>query len=220
MITLEKNKLLFDVGANIGNKCIPFIDKGYRVVLIEPQSKCIDVLKMKFGLSPNVKIEQCVIGPNIQMIDFYECKDASTISSCSTDWIKQSRFAQRNSAWSHPIKIQQKTIDSLIDKYGVPSIIKIDVEGYEYEVLQGLTQSIDLIYFEFSIEFFDKLIHCIDYIKSLGSYEFTYSIGENNHWEHEFILNSDYLLEKIKSEDYKYNDIWGTWGDFYCRLMK
>ncbi|MFK7772103.1 MAG: FkbM family methyltransferase [Saprospiraceae bacterium] len=40
------------------------------------------------------------------------------------------------------------TLDQIIEQEGVPAFIKIDVEGYELEVIQGLNARIPLLSFE------------------------------------------------------------------------
>ena len=42
--------------------------------------------------------------------------------------------------------------DNMISRYGSPEFTKIDVEGYEFEVLNGLSQPIKTISFEFTSE--------------------------------------------------------------------
>ena len=50
------------------------------------------------------------------------------------------------------------TIDKLIQEYGTPELIKIDVEGGEFECLSSLTQKVNNICFEWASETND-IIH-------------------------------------------------------------
>ena len=43
------------------------------------------------------------------------------------------------------------TLDALIERHGVPSFVKVDAEGFEEEVLQGLSRSIKALSFEFTV---------------------------------------------------------------------
>jgi FkbM family methyltransferase len=43
----------------------------------------------------------------------------------------------KTSIWTKKNEIQIVTLDELIVKYGHPVFIKIDVEGYEYESVEG-----------------------------------------------------------------------------------
>ncbi|HRB92196.1 MAG TPA: hypothetical protein PLT17_02230, partial [Chitinophagales bacterium] len=46
---VQKNQLVFDVGANYGNRTQPLLNIGASVVAIEPQKKCYEYLEKKFG---------------------------------------------------------------------------------------------------------------------------------------------------------------------------
>ena len=65
----------------------------------------------------------------------------SAISSLSPDWIKAvkntNRFEGRN--WDLKKIVPVTTLDALIWEHGAPAFVKIDVEGYEDVVFQGLT---------------------------------------------------------------------------------
>jgi hypothetical protein len=70
------------------------------------------------------------------------------------------------------------TLDGLIARYGVPRYIKIDVEGFEIEVLAGLSQPVPLISVEF-LPGFPHLTHAvIDRLGALGDYRFNAVQGE------------------------------------------
>lgn len=73
-------------------------------------------------------------------------------------------------------EVEINTLDCLIDEIGIPDYVKIDVEGYDFEVLSGLSRPIPLLSFEFNtnpglIEIAEK---CTSYIGKLGGYEFNY----------------------------------------------
>ena len=99
----------------------------------------------------------------------------------SENWVsevKKNRFDSET--WKKKINIEVTTLDDLIKQYGLPDFCKIDVEGYEYEVLQGLSQPIRLLSFEYTIpEFTDEAINCINYLSELGDIKCNYSSGES-----------------------------------------
>jgi hypothetical protein len=60
-------------------------------------------------------------------------------------------------------------LDSLILEYGVPDLVKIDTEGYEYEVLKGLSQNGPrVITFEWHEEDYEILINCLNHLTKIG----------------------------------------------------
>ena len=101
------------------------------------------------------------------------------ISTASYEWMKYSRFATGNKyigltgGWSNlPIHVKTITIDTLIKIYGEPDFIKIDVEGYELEVLKGLTKKVNTICFEFTEELLFNGIESINHLEKIGYLEF------------------------------------------------
>ena len=71
------------------------------------------------------------------------------------------------------------TLDSLVSQYGVPSFIKIDVEGYEHEVIKGLSTPVKMICFEFTPEFIESTFNSIHHLQTLGKISLNYSAGES-----------------------------------------
>jgi len=61
------------------------------------------------------------------------------------------------------LKTLKRAPDALIERYGTPFYIKIDVEGYEEQVLQGLSVMPRLLSFEFSRLYLSPVL------RSLGS---------------------------------------------------
>jgi hypothetical protein len=119
----------------------------------------------------------------------------------SKEWIekvKTNRFKQAN--WNNKIEVEMTTLDEMIVKYGKPDFCKIDVEGFEFEVLKGLTQPIGIISFEFTIpEFVDKAIECINYLNKLGKIICNYSSGETLIFALEEWLNPNDFITLFKT---------------------
>src|SRR6185312_4956889 len=62
-------------------------------------------------------------------------------------------------------KVETNTLNHFIGQYGKPDYIKIDVEGYEKEVLYGLNQVIAYISFEANLpEFLTESLQIIEYL--------------------------------------------------------
>ncbi|MDD5722182.1 MAG: FkbM family methyltransferase [Syntrophales bacterium] len=173
--------LCFDVGANIGNRTDIFLKLGASVIAIEPQDRCMKILRGKYKNNKNVVLIQQALGDREHQETMMVCDDEPTISSFSSEWINRVKSSGRfaDCTWGTTTMVSITTLDKLIDQYGVPDFIKIDVEGYEYKVLQGLSRPVPHISFEFVQEIIEPSILSIQYLSSLGMKNFNYSIEES-----------------------------------------
>ncbi len=174
---IKKGDLCFDIGANYGNRTEIFLKLNAKVIAVEPQPKPLMFLRRKF--KHKIIIEDKALGARPSKSNLF-ISTASTLTSMSEEWIakvRNERFKQAN--WNNKIEVEVITLDALINKHGKPDFCKIDVEGYEFEVLKGLTQPIGIISFEFTIpEFVERAIECINYLSNLGEMNCNYSPGE------------------------------------------
>ena len=174
---IKTGNLVFDVGANYGNRVEIFVALGAKVVAIEPQLKCVKFLKKKYGNS--IFIENVGLGSKNEMKIFYKA-DNSVFSTFSNSYIeKVEKTRHKTSIWKKSQPIQILTLNELIIKYGIPDFIKIDVEGFEFEVLGGLSNNKSVISFEYCVpELIDELLKCIERLHSIGYDKFSYSEEE------------------------------------------
>lgn len=211
---IRENDLCFDVGANYGNRVKTFVNLNARVVAIEPQKRCCEYLKRKFG--NKIVLINKGLSSKEGIKDFYEA-DLSSLSTFSNEWIesvKQTRFKQHS--WQRPKKVEVTTLDYLIEKYGLPSFIKIDVEGYEWEVLAGLNTPVKMVSFEYTVpEKLEGAINCIKKIESINHhFQCNYSIQESM----EFALKKWVSISDMRNIINSNQFISTSVGDIYVRL--
>jgi FkbM family methyltransferase len=210
---VNTNDLCFDVGANLGNRVVALLAVNSRVVAVEPQVFCQKVLKMRFG--KKITVVPMGLGEAEEVREFY-VSDASYLSSFSKSWIdsvKKNRFKDNN--WNNVGKVQMTTLDKLIAEYGTPAFIKIDVEGFELEVLKGLNSPVKMISFEYTTpEQTERAIGCIERIRSVNpDIECNYSVGESMEFEMAEFIKVEELLQLINSGKF----IETGFGDIYVR---
>jgi FkbM family methyltransferase len=133
--------LVFDIGANVGNRVEIFLDLGARVVAVEPQAHCVDVLRSRWPGQPRLKVIAKAVGPVVGRASMY-VGEADTLTTLSSRWTEATRASGRFSAYhcEETQEVDVTTLDRMIDEFGVPAFCKIDVEGFEPEVLAGPTR--------------------------------------------------------------------------------
>ena len=207
---LNSGDLFFDIGAHLGSKSKQFLDKDLKAIMVEPLPKCVEQLKITFKNKDNVEIIQKAVGKKSGKTSLEVNTKMPATSTMAKHW-KSGRFS--NEKWDQKIIVEMTTLDNLIKIYGVPKYIKIDVEGFELDVLLGLSQKAGIISFEFTSEFLDQTINCLNHLKKIGYQEYNFSIGERRkfytHWS-----NTEDLIQELRNEIT--NDKL-LWGDVYCR---
>lgn len=211
---VTKGDLCFDVGANVGNRITPLLGLGARVVAVEPQESCYRALRTEFG--NKISLVTKGLGEKEELRQFH-ISNASTISSFSTEWIdevKKNRFSEYN--WDKTVEVEMTTLDNLIRTYGLPAFIKIDVEGYELEVLKGLTSPVKYISFEYTVpEQVQNVIDCINRIVANDpEVECNFSIGETMEWANSYWKSADDMKSFVTSAEF----INTGYGDIYVRM--
>jgi FkbM family methyltransferase len=129
----------FDVGANVGlytwevREACP----SRNILAFEPDPENIKLLEKTLGKANLKNLEICQIALSNQAGEASFFQDTLTsatgcVGENDKPWIEQ----YLNSS-SNEIRVKTETIDSIVKDDKTPSLIKIDVEGHEVEVLQG-----------------------------------------------------------------------------------
>ena len=213
---IKPGDLVYDVGANLGNRSKVFLALGAEVVAFEPQPFCADYLANVFRGEPGIRFVRKALGAKVGKAKMY-ISNAHTISSLSPEWIDATRKSGRFSAftWNGTEMVDLTTLDHAIATHGLPSFIKIDVEGYEHDVLSGLSTPVDYLSFEFTYKFLANTYRCIDHIESLApDAHFQYSIGESM----EFALDDWVDADRMRMIMGEFNR--DKAGDIYVRYLR
>lgn len=165
---IDPNDLCFDVGANIGERTELFYKLGAKVITLEPQSSCYKVLQNKFSENKNIIVLPFALGRIEKQDELLICHETSECSTLSQKFVSvYSNYS--NLHWQKKEKIQVTTLDKVIEKYGSPKFIKLDVEGYESEVLAGLNNKVKYIAFEFNRPLISDTLLCLERLKEIGN---------------------------------------------------
>ena len=177
---LNSGDLAFDIGAHLGNRVKAISALGARVVAAEPHPDCLRVLRGLFGNDERVQIEPTAVGGAEGQTSLYICEGSPTLSTVSGSWIEHVRQSSmfEGIRWDRNVEVPVTTLDRLIERHGRPQFIKIDVEGHEPQVLEGLSQPVPALSFEFLPASRETALACIDRLEALGRYRFNYSMVE------------------------------------------
>lgn len=200
-------RIAFDIGCNVGKYTDVLIKNGYDyVVAVDPNPYLF--ISSPFNTYDNKLIRVIeAISDKEGEIPFYFC-NADTISTAHIDWTTRSRFANREYIWK-PFKVKATTIDKLVEIYGIPDHIKLDVEGYEEEALKGMTRKYaETLCFEWAEEEYESALRCVDYLASLGYTEFGWLETDPYYIQPNIYYNLDEFKSLFKYDE-KRKEKWG-----------
>ncbi len=115
--------------------------------------------------------------------------------------------------WNRRIEIDTTTLDRLIEQFGVPAFVKIDVEGSEPAVLAGLGRPVPALSFEYLPRALQEIQMCLTRLIALGPYQFNWSVGESNRLASDRWLDASDLLATLRTSVAQRRP-----GDVYARL--
>lgn len=166
--------LVFDIGFNKGEFSKVCLDKNPNCHIVGVEAN--PDLYYDFEKNNKINLLHYVVSDGLEdHVDFFIDPSQDGISTASHEFMENSRFSKgskylrENSAnWFKIGKIKTITLDKMIETYGNPDVIKIDVEGYEYNVVCGLTKKSGKICFECHEEEAEKLEKIIDHLLNIG----------------------------------------------------
>jgi FkbM family methyltransferase len=211
----KKEGLIFDIGANIGDRTKLFLELGYSVVAVEPNPELVMFLRKKFKRyvkNGRLKILDKAINNEKGKIEFYIYNN-HVLSTCSKEFMENTKQTGRFGK-ATPVKtlfVESTTLDELCNKYGIPFFIKIDVEGFEYEVLSTLKNNlISAIAFEFAIpESLSNTLLILKHLNKIGYSKFNISFFETMELISPYYLNYEQIMAFIKLlPDLSWEDIY------------
>lgn len=135
-------RFVLDAGANDGvtiSNSLPFVEAGWRAVLIEPAPAVFEKLKKHHGQRKNVTCLQLACSNKTGEAELHIGSDGdegflSSLSEANNEWFKVARGTQS-------VKVKTDTLTNILTERKAPrcpGLLLVDCEGMDYEVLQGL----------------------------------------------------------------------------------
>ena len=136
------------------------------------------------GPPPGVTLLNQAVGASPGVALLHISRRTPTVSTLSTDWARRIEAAPSFAgvSWDRCTTVEVTTLDFLIGRHGLPAFCKIDVEGFEAEVLHGLSRPLPCLSFEFHPATPEIGLLCVDRLADLGAYEYNWSVGETHRW--------------------------------------
>jgi FkbM family methyltransferase len=166
----KRGSIFFDIGANVGDKAQVFRQIADQVVALEPNPATLQTLRERFAGRTKIVMLDSACGSTPGTAEMTVFSNSHAYSTISNKWNDGARDAvDRLGDYVETKAVTVTTLDILIQRFGRPHYIKIDVEGFELEVLKGLSESVPFVSFECNLpDFCKETLACITALKDLS----------------------------------------------------
>lgn len=216
---VRSNDLVFDIGANWGRKTWLFRQLGAKVVSVEPLLKwgaeLIPEFNWKHKGDPLVIQVPKAIHDQPGPAPIWIRKGLIYLSSMEEPWM----FNTVHKIFYGKPSLEKRmvetiTLDGLINIYGVPAFIKIDVEGHEDHVVPTLTEPVQALNMEYHQDWIPE--KSMRHVDKLAQYEWAYTL--NNECEYQTAWTDvDAVLATMRERLEERGP--RSWGDVYARRV-
>jgi FkbM family methyltransferase len=207
--------LVFDIGAHAGNRTRCFAALGCFVVAVEPQPDFTRLLRAIATRSGRIQIVEAAVGASPGRATLLISDRTPTVTTLAASW-RDARARDPDFAgvrWNRRIEVESTTLDALIERFGPPAFVKVDVEGSEPAVFAGLTRAVPALSFEYLPRALDEVEQSVARLSTLGSYQFNWSSGESYVLATSRWMDPRELLASLRTSTAQQQS-----GDVYARL--
>ena len=212
---IRPGDLCFDIGAHVGNRLMAWRALDARIVAVEPQPLLMQTLRQRYGKDANITLVEEAIGAEPGEATLFISTRTPTVTTLSREWIAQVQqdTSFQSVRWDREVTVAVTTLDALIELHGEPRFCKIDVEGFELAVLEGLSRPLAALSFEYIPASIGIALACIDRLEQLGHYEYNLAPGETHRLQFEHWLTPAEMKRQLEATRE------GS-GDVYARRLE
>lgn len=127
--------LVYDLGMHNGDDTAHYLEQGYRVLAVEADPDLVASAEKRFGSAIQAG-QLCILNVGIS-----ESRGTATFWICDDNTIWNSfleELAGRKGCRHHAIEVPVRTLPDILDEYGTPQYLKIDIEGYDEICIRSL----------------------------------------------------------------------------------
>jgi FkbM family methyltransferase len=214
---IRPGDLCFDIGAHLGDRVYAWSRLGARVVALEPHPGLIRRLRRWYDNRKDIVLVEQAVSNQPGTASLWISRLTPSLSTISHPWLASVQQNRRFSTarWEEQTTVTVTTLDALIAQYGKPAFCKIDVEGAELDVLQGLSQPLLALSFEYIPAVIATAVGCIERLSQLGEYEYNWRVSEFPRLRSSVWLNPTEMMAQLGSMSSEDNS-----GDVYARLVR
>jgi FkbM family methyltransferase len=187
---IRRGDLVFDVGANVGNYAEALRAVGATVVAIEPDPRNVKILSKRLG-ARCVHVEPCALGSKQGTAELRIASDRTDVSTLLGSWAENTK-----AHWQGTVQVPVRTLDSVANDYGVPKYVKVDAEGYDAEVLRGMSFRPQIVSFEFHSKDLGTAQECVQLLQKCS---FNFVIEERSRFELDQWVGSEGILTALSA---------------------
>ena len=142
--TPKHRDLIYDVGLHRGEDTDFYLQKGFRVIAFEANASLVKECENRFRnyiddgrliIIEGAIVDPSQIEPGQRMITFYENQTHAFLGTVNKEW------AERNDLAGTPSAIREVPVtdfSKVLQQYGVPYYLKIDIEGCDMVCVETL----------------------------------------------------------------------------------
>ena len=166
-------RFVIDGGANVGHLTSYFASRCDKVIAIEPVPQNAEELRGRFKGNRKIvvleKILDCEKGQKELYISDDKDHTVSTVNKEWSEWWEQHPGLEKIQ-YNEQRLVPTVTLPELFEQYGVPDLLKLDIEGNEWRALSLLNHPVRVVSFETHLpDFMDDTMNIIEHLCGLSN---------------------------------------------------